>query len=167
MSDDENDDVVVMRVCARNGCVAMEDLEFDEETGEMYCASCRELFARAAKEGFHVLLSHEDLNTVELIFDAFDKGHKDHWTFEDFNLFQDAIEKCDGGPLETSEALASYFREEFDITLKHTDDNGAAVVTRMDVEDMYGGYAYNNLPALTEDAEHLSEAGFINLSVLE
>jgi hypothetical protein len=170
MSDDE-DDVVVLQVCANNGCMDVEDLQFDEEAGELYCGKCRDLFSRAAKEGFHLLLSQDDIAVVKIIFAAFDKDKKNYWTWEDFNVFQDSLDKCDDDPLRSSAEMDELFHEEYDISLKEAPEDsahaGQFVVTRFDLEDMYGGYLFNNIPALRDDSEALSDAGFINLGALE
>lgn len=170
MSDDE-DDVVVLQVCASNGCMSVEELEFDEEAGELYCLKCRELFARAEKEGFHVLLSRDDFEVVRLIFRAFDKDNKDYWTWEDYNVFQDSLEKSTGDPLKSSNDLDDVFHGEFDITLREgppgSAHEGQFVVSLEDLEDMYGGYLFNNVPALRDDSEALADAGIINLGALE
>lgn len=170
MSDDE-DDVVVLQVCANNGCMGVEDLVFDEEAGELYCGKCRDLFARASTEGFHLLLSQDDIDVVRLVFTAFDKDQKGYWTWEDFNLYQDSLEKCDEDPLQSSADLDEHFHSEYDITLKDAPPGsaheGQFVVTRFDLEDMYGGYMYNNIPALRDDSEALCDAGFINFGSLE
>lgn len=165
MSDDD-DDVVVLRVCANTGCMGIDDLQFDEETGEMYCGKCRALFERAASEGFNILLNSDDVSVVRMIFDAFDKNGKGYWTYQDYNLFQDATEKCHDAPLASSEDLGAHFKKEYDLELTAADAE-ASVVQLTDLENMYGGYLYNNIPALRDDSETLSDNGFIHLSVLE
>ena len=170
MSDDE-DDVVVLRVCHNRGCMGMEDLQFDEEVGEMFCAPCRSLFDRALKEGFAVLLNDDDRAVALTIFTAFDRGAKGFWTHSDF---QDYLERTVNRKSHSScevrspEELQDYFQDEFDIRLERQHAAGDTyAVTLRDLLNMYGGYLYNNVNALREDAEQLEEDGSINLSALE
>ena len=170
MSDDE-DDVVVLRVCHNRGCMGMEDLQFDEEVGEMFCARCRDLFSRALSEGFYVLLNEDDQAVAQTIFAAFDKGGKGFWTWSDFQDYLDRAvnrKSSQSNEVRSSEDLREYFEEEFDIKLQALDKAGGAhAVTLRDLLNMYGGYLYNNVNALREDAEQLEEDGAINLSALE
>jgi hypothetical protein len=171
MSDDE-DDVVVLRVCYSRGCVSMEDLQFDEEVGELFCAPCRALFARALKEGFSLLLNEDDRAVGLTIFTAFDSGRKGFWSFEDYQRFVDkATSKGRGGgndPICSDDELRDYFKEEYDINLeRHGPGAGEFAVTLQDLLDMYGGYQFNGMDALREDSENLEEGGSINLSALE
>jgi DNA polymerase IIIc chi subunit len=169
MCDDE-DDVVVMRVCHARGCMSMMDLTFDEQVGEYFCAACTALFARALKEGYAVLLSEEDKAVVSVIFDAFDRGRKRFWTFAEYQQFVDNAtsnrKERSHEPITSADELREYFKEEYDIDLQQ--QGGREVgVTLQNLLEMYGGYQYNGIEALRDDTENLEQEGAINLSGLE
>ncbi|KEG14928.1 hypothetical protein DQ04_00251040 [Trypanosoma grayi] len=164
MSDDE-EDVIVLQVCANKQCLGIEDLEFDEESGELYCASCRKLYARAEKEGFRLLLNAEDKPLVEMVFKCFDGG-KGYWNYKDFVRFYEHTGHSSETDIDSHERLQDFFKEEYDIeiTLGAT---GEYVVQQENLADMYGGYLYNNINALHADCDTLEDAGMINTAVLE
>ncbi|KAH9601447.1 hypothetical protein LSM04_001986 [Trypanosoma melophagium] len=164
MSDDE-EDVLVLQVCANKQCLGIEDLEFDEESGEMYCVNCREMYARAEKEGFRILLSVDDKPLVNMIFKCFD-GDKGYWTHEDFKRFQDNTSHSSDTNIDSHIALKEFFKEEYDIDIA-PGVTGEYVVQPRNLEDMYGGYLYNNINALHEDCDALEDAGMINTAILE
>nr|CCC92937.1 conserved hypothetical protein [Trypanosoma congolense IL3000] len=164
MSDDE-DDVIVLQVCANKQCLGIEDLEFDETTGEMYCAKCRELYDRAAREGFSILLSADDVDVVHMIFKRFDEG-KGWWTYKDFVRFLNSTQQPPETDINSQEDLKAFFKEEYDIDLA-LGSSGEYVIRVKDLEEMYGGFAYNNINALHKDCDVLESAGLINTAVLE
>lgn len=158
MSYDDDDDIVVAQTCGTRGCCSQIDLVFDVEEGESYCGRCRELAARVETEGFHIVLTNEERQLVKMIFDAF--SHKKAlWGPSEFREFAEAVgEHADAG--DSLDDLVSYFKEEFDIAL----DGGVSLVN---LESMYGGYKFNNNPALDRDLDILSENGILRLDVLE
>ncbi|GET93027.1 hypothetical protein, conserved [Leishmania tarentolae] len=163
-SDDE--DVVVLQVCANRHCQGIDDLEFDEETNQSYCGRCRALYARTETEGFRVLLSTDDLSLVKLIFDQFDENKRGFWTYKEWNAFQEATERGSDEPIDSSAALKEFFKEEYDIDISaHGRDE--AVIVLVDLENMYGGYLYNNVDALVEDSEAMECQGLLHTGVLE
>ncbi|CBH14442.1 uncharacterized protein TEOVI_000101400 [Trypanosoma equiperdum] len=164
MSDDD-DDVVVLQVCANKQCLGIEDLQFDEAMGEMYCANCRELYNRAAQEGFRILLSPEDVVLVRMIFDRFDNG-KGYWTHDDFVRFQESTLQDVETDINSHEALKEFFKDEYDIELTPS-SSGEYNILPENLEEMYGGYAYNNINALHKDCDALESIGLINTAVLE
>ncbi|KPI83041.1 hypothetical protein ABL78_7940 [Leptomonas seymouri] len=168
MSSDSSDDedVVVLQVCANRYCQGIDDLEFDEETNRSYCGRCRALYARTEKEGFRVLLSDDDLNLVKLIFDRFDARKCGYWTFNEWNIFQEATSRGADKPIESAEALKEFFKEEFDLTIADLGKEGP-IIRLVDLENMYGGYQYNNVYALVEDSETLEDQGVLHTGVLE
>lgn len=163
-SDDE--DVVVLQVCANRHCQGINDLEFDEETNQSYCGRCRALFARTEKEGFRILLSNDDLALVKLIFDHFDEKRRGYWTYKEWNAFQEATDRGAEEPIQSSSELQEFFLEEYDLTIADLGCDGP-VVRLVDLENMYGGYLYNNVDALVEDSETLEDQNVINTGVLE
>ncbi|KAG8347126.1 hypothetical protein ERJ75_001744400 [Trypanosoma vivax] len=163
MSDDE--EVILLQVCANKQCLGIEDLEFDEETGEMYCVNCRALYARTAKEGFRILLAEDEEQAVRMIFDRFDGG-KGYWTYQDFVRFQDAVGSACDCDINSDEALRQFFKDEFDIDISQR-ESGEYVVWIKDLENMYGGYVYNNINALHKDCDTLENARLINTALLE
>lgn len=163
-SDDE--DVVVLQVCANRHCQGIDDLEFDEETSQSYCGRCRALYARTETEGFRVLLSNDDLSLVKLIFDQFDENSRGFWTYKEWNAFQEVTERGSDDPIESSSALKEFFKEEYDIDISPHGKDGA-VVLLVDLENMYGGYLYNNVDALVEDSETMEYQGLLHTGVLE
>ncbi|CCW64403.1 unnamed protein product [Phytomonas sp. EM1] len=163
-NDEDDDDVVVLRVCAN--CHGIEDLEFDEETNESYCRLCRDLFKLTKYEGFRILLNNDDLALVSLIFSTFDSQKKGFWDYKDWGEFQKCTQHFPTEEIDNSDALASFFKEEFDLVLRKKNGNGA-VIQLSDLENMYGGYAFNHINALTEDSETLQNDGIINMGVLE
>lgn len=158
---DADDDIVVMQSCATKGCVNIDGIQFDIETNESYCGECRERFQRAEREGFHVLLGLDDLALVRLIFDAFDPHSREAWTFNEWCDFASLTDHGTDAEIHSPADLTAFFAEEYDIHL--TND----VVTLRDLENMYGGYQYNQVDALTEDCEALEAAGKISSAVLE
>lgn len=163
-SDDE--DVVVLQVCANRHCQGIDDLEFDEETNQSYCGRCRALYARTEKEGFRILLSTDDLALVKLIFDQFDVKRRGYWTYKEWNAFQDATERGAEEPMESGEELKDFFLEEYDLSIADLGMDGP-VVRLVDLENMYGGYLYNNVDALVEDSDALEDQGILHTGVLE
>ncbi|KAG5467086.1 hypothetical protein LSCM1_01267 [Leishmania martiniquensis] len=163
-SDDE--DVVVLQVCANRHCQGIDDLEFDEETNQSYCGRCRALYARTETEGFRVLLSSDDLNLVKLIFDLFDRNRCGFWTYQEWNAFQEVTDRGADGPIESSSALKEFFKEEYDIEISAHGKDGA-VILLVDLENMYGGYLFNNVDALVEDSEAMEDQGLLHTGVLE
>lgn len=163
-SSDEDDDVIVLRVCSNRHCQGIDDLQFDEETGESFCGCCRDLYARAETEGFRVLLSTDYLALVQLIFSRFDTDKKGYWDYRDWRTFQSMTSHPSPDEIDSAESLGEFFLEEYDITLG---GKCGPVVTVCDLENMYGGYIYNHIDALVEDSEALEEEGVINTEVLE
>ncbi|EPY30265.1 hypothetical protein STCU_01410 [Strigomonas culicis] len=163
-SSDEDEDVVVLQVCAR--CQGIEDLQFDEETDTSYCARCRRLFARTGTEGFRILLNNDDLALVALIFKTLDKEEHKHWTWQTWNEFSDYTEHAAEAPIKGPEDLKNHFKEEFDIDLGEKKGEGY-VITLKDLENMYGGYVYNQVDMLTEDSEALEAVGILHTGILE
>ncbi|KPA86642.1 hypothetical protein ABB37_00747 [Leptomonas pyrrhocoris] len=168
MSSDSSDDedVVVLQVCANRHCQGIDDLEFDADTNQSYCGRCRALYAQTDKEGFRILLSNEDLALVKLIFDHFDKQRRGYWTCKEWTAFQDATDHGTGEPIESAAALKDFFNDEYDLTLADLGSDGP-VVRLVDLENMYGGYLFNNVDALVEDSESLEQQGVLNTGVLE
>lgn len=163
-SDDE--DVVVLRVCANRHCQSIDNLEFDVETNQSYCGRCRDLYARTETEGFRILLSDDDLALVRLIFDHFDTQRRGYWTFKDWNRFQETTDRGAEEPMASADDLRDFFVEEYDLRLAELGIDGT-VVRIIDLENMYGGYLFNNVDALVEDSETLEDAGVLNTGVLE
>lgn len=163
-SDDE--DVVVLQVCANRHCQGIDDLEFDEETNQSYCGRCRALYTRTEAEGFRILLSADDLALVKLIFDHFDEKSRGFWTCQEWNAFQEATDRGTEEPVENAADLKAFFKEEYDIVIADHGKDGA-VVRLVDLENMYGGYLYNNVDALVEDSEAMEDAGLLHTGVLE
>ena len=166
MSDSDDDDVVVLRVCATSGCMSITNLQFDEESNQFYCETCRELHKRALVEGFHILLSPEDRSAIQLIFNAFDQSRKRYWTVEDFMCYLDAIGGSDEVSLHNSQDLQAYFAEKHEIFLEPI-GNGQFAVSIDNLESMYGALAYDNLPALKDDCDILESNGMVNFATLE
>lgn len=177
-SSSDDDDVVVMRVCATRRCQCIKDLQYDEETNESYCGNCRALFARTHTEGFRILLSEDDLALVDLIFNAFDKRHRGYWTYKEWCHFQEDINNSSSSDITDAHELREFFVEEYDIVLRPAEDkqkkaedddlDSTQYVIRLeDLENMYGGFAYNNVDALVEDADALQDLGVVNTDVLE
>ncbi|CCW68990.1 unnamed protein product [Phytomonas sp. Hart1] len=164
INDDDDDDVVVLQVCAH--CRGIDDLEFDTETNESYCRFCRDLFRLTKYEGFRILLNNDDLALVSLIFSTLDKGKKGFWDYKDWREFQKYTGHSSAEEIDTSDALSLFFKEEYDLDLRKKGNNGA-VIHLVDLENMYGGYAYNHINALTEDSMELENEGIINTGVLE
>ncbi|ESL06560.1 hypothetical protein TRSC58_05764 [Trypanosoma rangeli SC58] len=164
MSDDD-EDIIVLQVCANKRCLGIEDLQFDEESGEMYCVNCRELYARTEKEGFRLLLNDEELPVIAMIFKSFDGG-KGYWTYVDFGRFRDYTDHSNDVAIDSHEALRDFFKEEYDIGISKG-VTGEYVVLKENLEDMYGGYLYNNTNALNADCDLLEEAGMIHTETLE
>lgn len=167
MSDSDDDDVVVLRVCATSGCMSISNLEFDEECNQFYCDKCRELHQRAQVEGYHILLSPEDRAAIRLIFNAFDQERKGIWTVDDFMCYLDAIGGSDTVSLHSSEDLQAYFEEKHEIHLEAVDSNDQCGVTIENLESMYGALAFDDLPALKEDCDILESNGMVNFATLE
>jgi hypothetical protein len=165
MSDDE-DDVVVLRVCHTKGCVSMDDLQFDEEVGELFCGACRELYARALRDGFALLLNEDDRAVVGTIFTTFDSDRKGFWTVADYAAFIEVVTRDGSEAIETDEELRDFFKSEYDVALM-TYGGGEFGICLQDLLDMYGGYQFNGIDALREDSERLEAEGAINLSALE
>ncbi|KAG5492923.1 hypothetical protein JKF63_01503 [Porcisia hertigi] len=163
-SDDE--DVVVLQVCANRHCQGIDDLEFDEETNQSYCGRCRALYARTETEGFRILLSDDDLGLVKLIFDKFDAKSRGFWTFKEWKAFQEVTDRGSAEPIESSSNLQEFFKEEYDIDIVSQGNEGA-VILLADLENMYGGYLYNNIDALVEDIEVMEGQGLLHTGVLE
>ncbi|KAF8283528.1 hypothetical protein C3747_1g372 [Trypanosoma cruzi] len=164
MSEDE-EDIIVLQVCANQRCLGIEDLEFDEESGEMYCVNCRELYARAEDEGFRLLLTDEDMPLINMIFNCFDGG-KRYWTYEDFDRFRGYTGQSSETAINSHEALRDFFKEEYDIEISKG-ATGEYVVYKQNLEEMYGGYIYNNINALIADCDSLEDAGMIRTATLE
>lgn len=180
MSDDDGD-VVVMQVCASIGCDEIYNLEFDEETGESYCAPCMAKMARAVKEhDFSILLTHDQRDLVRLVHTSFDSSRKGYWTYEDFNSYADATaenrndEICFG----SNEEMREYISEEYGVECATHEVPATTiglpegfvplpVVTLHTLENIYGGYIYNRINALQDDVDALQDDGHINTDVLE
>ena len=163
MSSDDEDDIVVMQVCNNTGCTSMNDVKYDVESDQMFCGECRALFMRAEKEGFHILLSRDDLALVEMIFDTFDSHQKGFWTFEDYNKYADETgeNRDENVTVSSAEDLEEHFHAEYDINVP------AGELTQRHLQNMYGGYMYNGQTALRDDAEVLGEKGLMSLAALE
>jgi hypothetical protein len=163
-SDDE--DIIVLQVCANRHCQGIDNLQFDTETNQSYCGRCRALYARTAKEGFRILLSNDDLDLVKLIFNLFDKKGCGYWTYKEWNAFQEATDRGAEEPIASAADLQTFFLEEYDLTIAELGSNGP-VVRLVDIENMYGGYLYNNIDALVEDSEALEDEGLLHTGILE
>lgn len=166
-SSDDDEDVVVLRVCGNRNCQRTDNVQMDEETSELYCAHCRSLFARSETEGFRVLLSDEERPLVALIFSVFDDGAKGFWSFNDWAKFQAVTDHPSDEIIDSGDALENFFSEEYDISLGKNRADGKHVVWLSDLENMYGGFFFNQIDALTEDANSLEEQGIVNTEVLE
>ena len=182
MSDDE-DDVVVMRVCAGVGCDEMHGLEFDETIGESFCAECLQKLREAERDNdFRVLLSPHDQAAIRLIFDRFDHGRRGFWDFESFNEYLEVtnVNRSDAlDPFESNVEMAEYIDEEYGVGCDAVEVPASVVglpegtvkmsnVVTLDVlEKIYGGYMYHGVNALRDDVDALEDAGEVNFEVLE
>lgn len=157
---DSDDDIVLSQVCSGPDCCSGVELEFDVEQGKFYCYRCRDLFERAETEGFRILLTEESKHIIALIFAAFDKASSGRWDAQTFNQF---AESCFSFEVHISDAaeLTEFFQTEYDIALTE------GTVTLENLEEMYGGFAYNGIGALNDHADALVEAGLLNLESLE
>ena len=166
MSDD--DDVVVMKLCAFPGCGTMRDLKFDIETSEYYCKACHSRLLHSVEEGFYVLLSQEELTIVTMIFNAVAQGAR-YWSFAQFADYLQVISDLKKSPpcmIRSSDDLVDFFLTEYDITLGTA--GGEPAVTLKDLQNIYGGFVYNGVySALRDDAERFEQEGIINLQVVE
>jgi hypothetical protein len=180
MSDDDDGDVVVIQVCAAVGCASMQQLTFDEETGEMYCAECAEKLQAADTDGYDTLLSSDDVSAVNIIFYAFDKDEKEYWTFREYNAYLEATStsRKETHVFASNDEMAEYMLDEYDVkcgevkqSLPGEDDSACLVVrniiTVKELRTIYGGYMYNGINALREDLEVLEDEGFINTAMME
>lgn len=173
-SSDDDDEVVVMRVCSSRGCTAMQDLQVDSETGELYCGPCLRRIRDAEQHGFRLLLDTDEMGLVRLVFTAFDEGRKGFWRYDDFNRYLEATAaaRAEVDPVEDQHHLEEYFKQEYDIQLQvashGAEAEGEFVVTMDNLADMYGGYVYNGAyTALRDDVEVLESHGTVNSAVLE
>lgn len=163
---DEDEDIVVLRVCANRGCHRTDNIEVDEETGELYCGYCRELFARTETEGFGILLTEVDRPLVRLIFNAFDEGKKGYWDYKNWAKFQSFTDHPPDCEIDSDTALKAFFATQYDIELRRN-HLGVYVVTLDELEAMYGGFFFNHIDALNEDSAALEDGGVINTETLE
>ena len=159
MSDSE-EEVYLSQVCSGPDCCSGVELEYDVEQDKFYCFRCRELFARAETEGFRVILTAESKEIISLIFAAFDKKKTGEWDPATFTQFAEACFSFEVHT-DTADELTEFFHSEYDISL-----NGG-VVTLENLEEMYGGFAYNGVGALNDHADALVEEGILNLGNLE
>lgn len=163
---DDDDGVITLQTCSFPNCGQMRGLKLDDETGMPYCEGCLRRIADAEAHGFHLLLSIEDKAIVGLIFAGFDTEKRGFWTFHEFREYCIATNR-DDGLSNGSEDLQKFVQDEYGIDLKEDAQHGF-VVKVVDLEDIYGGYVYNNqYDVLTEDAECLNDQGIIHLGVLE
>ncbi|EPY39544.1 hypothetical protein AGDE_04384 [Angomonas deanei] len=100
-----------------------------------------------------------------MIMDKFDEKKKGFWSYEEWNEFCSYTSQGGDGKVESDEELEQFFKEEFDIALSKKD--GRFVVSLEDIENMYGGFQYNDVNALAEDADALDSAGITNTGILE
>ncbi|KAK7200937.1 hypothetical protein NESM_000152600 [Novymonas esmeraldas] len=163
-SDDE--DIVVLQVCANRHCQGIDNLEFDVETNQSYCGRCRALYARTETEGFRILLSVDDLALVKLVFSHFDTKDLGFWTYKEWNTFQEVTDRGSEDPIASAQALKEFFKDEYDLDISSHGKDGP-VVRLVDLENMYGGYLYNGIDALVEDSEAMESEGMLNTGLLE
>eukprot|EP00758_Cryptobia_borreli_P011581 Tbor_TRINITY_DN5675_c1_g2::TRINITY_DN5675_c1_g2_i3::g.9161::m.9161 len=133
---DSDDEVIVMKHCGTNGCLCMVDLEFDVEHGEYYCITCRQLFDRVDKDGFGIMLTHEEVEIADMIFAAFDRKGTGKWTYSQYMEFMSAVNRV-GAEIDSGKDLEDFFLEEYDIRISNE------VLTPENLREMYGGDKFN------------------------
>lgn len=167
MSDSSSDeDVVVLQVCSNRNCGGIDDLEMDEETNLLYCGRCRALYARTETEGFRILLSDDDFAVIKMIFDCFDCDKREYWTFTEWNEYRRHIDRPCGDEITSPDELQLFFMEEYDIGIEK-DDKENYVIRLADLENMYGGYQFNDIPALIEDCDAFEDQELLRTGRLE